>query len=325
MANIYLKNVSLEIPILFNERIKITKNMPLNKLGGFFKTDTNNTVNAVKVLNNINLKIESGDKVGLIGPNGAGKSTLLRLLAGVYKPTLGRIKVEGNVCSLLDAHIGMNDELSGAENLKIIGLYFGISKKKILSSMSELVDFTDLGDYISLPVKRYSSGMRLRLGFAITQLIKPDILLLDEMIGTGDIQFTEKTTNLKNGILDRANIVVLATHDIQIMNKFCNKAIYLSRGEIIHNGTVMECFDFYRDTMKITATKNKKIKKDPYKQFLLNNNKYKKFQSKWDPKMDKELIELAKILSTTELTIHFKKNHNVIRDRLKELNLIDII
>ncbi len=255
MPHICLKNVSLEIPILSNERIKITKNMPLNKLGGFFKTDTNNTVNAVKVLNNINLKIESGDKVGLIGPNGAGKSTLLKVLAQIYHPTTGSVEVNGTVCSILDTSLGMNQELSGMENMLLIGMYFGLKKSIIQKSIDDIVSFSELGEYIHLPVKRYSSGMKTRLSFSVTRIIKPDILLLDEVIGTGDMNFTEKANN-NNDFFEAANIIVLATHNIKLMRRMCNKAIYFDQGNLIFSGKVLDCFDKYRFTFDPNAVKS---------------------------------------------------------------------
>lgn len=325
MPNICLKNVSLEIPILSAERIKITKNMPLNKLGGFFKTDTNNTVNAVKVLNNINLKIESGDKVGLIGPNGAGKSTLLKLLAQIYRPTTGSVEVNGRVCSILDTSLGMNQELSGMENMLLIGMYFGLKKSIIQKSINDIVSFSELGEYVHLPVKRYSSGMITRLSFSVTRILKPDILLLDEVIGTGDIDFTRKTRDNED-IYKKANINILATHNIELMKELCNKAIYLDQGKIVHSGSVDDCFEIYRDSCEaanlLTKKNDKvKVKKNLYYEFLSKNRKYKDTYKKWDTKLDKELSFLSEFLSITQLTIHFCKNRDVIKSRLNKLGL----
>ncbi len=324
MSLIKLKNISLDIPILTPEKITL-KNTLNNKLGGIFKKSKDNKLEAVQVLRNISFELKTGDRLGLIGPNGAGKSTLLKLIANVYPPSTGEIKVEGKICSLLDTNLGMNVELSGLENLRLIGMYFGIKKSLINNSIDKLVKFTDLGEYINLPVKRYSSGMTIRLGFSITQLLQPDILLLDEVIGTGDINFTSKTKDNED-IYKKANINILATHNIELMKELCNKAIYLDQGKIIHAGSVDDCFEMYRDScetskLMVKKTKNVKTKKNLYYEFLKKNKKYKSTYKKWDSKLDKELIFLSKFLSITQLTIHFCKNREVIESRLNSLGL----
>ena len=252
MISIDLQNINLEIPIFNNERIRLKEKKFLYKLGGVFKTSNNNTLQAIKALNNISLKLKNGDRLGLIGPNGAGKTTLLRLLAGIYKPTSGLIDIRGKICSILDSSLGMNDELTGIENLKLMGMYYGLKKSVINKSIEELIKFTDLGEFIYLPVKRYSSGMVTRLGFAITRIIKSEILLVDEAIGTGDINFTKKVKK-NNNILQKSEIIILASHNIELMKEFCNKAVFLNRGKIVHEGKVLECFDKYRMTFDKNA------------------------------------------------------------------------
>lgn len=251
MTKIELNKVDLNIPLISVDRITFPKSSN-NKVGGVLNS-SNNIVTSVKALTNISLKFKSGDKVGLIGPNGAGKSCLLKLIAGVYSPTAGKIIVQGKIFPLLNSQVGMNLELTGLDNLKTIGLYFGLKKKIIEKSLNNLIDFTDLGDFIHLPAKKYSSGMLIRLGFAVTTLLNPEILLLDEMIAAGDMHFAEKASNKRNKIVEKSKIIILATHNIEMMKKICNKAIYMEHGKIIYSGKVNECFDLYRSSFDSNA------------------------------------------------------------------------
>ena len=257
MPRINLSNISLDIPLISSDRLSI-KNTTSFGIGGILKF-TKNRLNHVKALKNINLEASSGDRIGLMGPNGAGKSTLLRLLAGIYQPTNGNVRIEGKICSLLDMNVGMNVNLSGYENLISIAYHFGMSKKEISLNIKEMVNYTGLGDFINLPVRSYSSGMGVRLGYAIIPFLKSEILLLDENIGAGDISFRKKASQKSTGLFKKADIVILASHNIEIMQEFCNKAIHLNKGEILFSGTVHDTFVHYMKSLNLWK-KRKKIK-----------------------------------------------------------------
>lgn len=254
MPHINLSNISLDIPLITPDRISLRKELLSNRIGGtFVKKKKSQRADHVKVLIDINYKFKAGDRVALIGPNGAGKSTLLRLLAGVYPPSSGNLEINGKICSLLDVNVGMNTELSGYNNLISIAYHFGMKKKEIYEKINKMVKFTDLGNFINLPVRSYSSGMVVRLGYSVIQFLDPEILLLDESIGAGDLTFTNKATSESKKILNKANIIIMASHDIELLQKFCNKAIFLSQGKIIYHGSVIDCFEKYRMTFDPSA------------------------------------------------------------------------
>src|SRR5579872_6019221 len=191
MARIDLQNVSVEFPV-YNVNSRSLKKQFLHlATGGSVVQDARQHV-MINALNNITLTIQHGDRVGLIGHNGAGKSTFLRLLACIYEPTRGDITVDGNVSPMLDLLQGIESELTGYENIFIRGALLGLKKSQIKAQVQEIATLTGLGDYLSMPTRTYSSGMLLRLAFAITVSIKPGILLIDEIFGTGDAEFREK-------------------------------------------------------------------------------------------------------------------------------------
>jgi len=187
------------------------------------------THNALK---NISLNIKSGDRVGLIGDNGAGKTTLLRLLSGVYSPSNGKINIHGSIVSFIDLTMGMNLEASGRENIIIRGVIHGLDLKTIKSIEPDIINFSGLGEFIDRPIRTYSSGMLLRLGFSIITSIKSDIILMDEWLSTGDSDFQKKAEKRLSSLIDNSHILVMATHSEQIINDLCNKIIKLNSGEI---------------------------------------------------------------------------------------------
>ena len=250
MPKICLSNISLDIPLISSDRFNIINSIS-SKVGGVLKLSKKNKVNTVRALKNINFEAQTGDRIGLMGPNGAGKSTLLWLLAGIYTPTNGKIKIDGKICSLLNMNIGMNLNLSGYENLISIALHFGMSKKEISANIQNMVDFTELGDFINLPIRSYSSGMSVRLGYAIIPFLNADILLLDENIGAGDFSFRKKASAKSSGLLKKADIIILASHNIEIIQEFCNKAIHLDKGEILYSGTVHDTFKNYMKSINL--------------------------------------------------------------------------
>ena len=250
MAFLKLSNISLSIPIISPDRIDLRNHLKTT-IGGVLKGNKSSQASFVNALKNINIAINPGDRIGLMGPNGAGKSTLLKLLAGVYEPTSGKIETQGKTCSLLNMNVGMNVDLTGYQNLISMAYHFGMKKSEINKFLEEMIKFTDLGDFIHLPVRSYSSGMSVRLGYAIIPFLKPEILLLDENIGAGDMAFTNKAAKESDKILKNASIIVMASHDIKLMKKFCNKAIFMEKGEISFQGSVDETFRVYMKSLDI--------------------------------------------------------------------------
>jgi lipopolysaccharide transport system ATP-binding protein len=191
----------------------------------------------VRALDEISIEIQSGERVAIVGHNGAGKSSLLRTLAGVYAPTKGRITVNGTVASLIDLALGINLEATGRENIYVRGQLLGLSKAKIRDSFDEIVDFADLGDFIEMPVRTYSTGMHLRLAFAVSTLVRPEILLMDEWLSVGDSDFQQKAEERLANLVDESKILILATHSRELIQQVCNRVIWLEHGRVRRDGS----------------------------------------------------------------------------------------
>lgn len=198
-----------------------------------------------RALNNINLKLNTGDRVGLLGRNGAGKSTLLKVLARIYKPSTGMIHIDGKIASLFDVNAGMNSESTGYENIINLAVMRRISKKNAQQLITDIEEFTELGKFLNHPVSTYSAGMQMKLAFAVATAIPAEIMLIDEVIGAGDAHFMEKATHRVGNMIDQSQILVLASHSNDIIRKFCNKVLVLDRGEIQFFGNVDEGIRFY--------------------------------------------------------------------------------
>jgi ABC-2 type transport system ATP-binding protein len=191
-------------------------------------------------LRHVNVRLAHGESLGVIGPNGAGKSTLLQVLAGIMRPSEGSVEVRGAVSGLLTLGAGFDLELSGRENILLGGAFLGLDDKVTRELMPGIVEFADLGAFIDAPIKTYSSGMRARLGFSIATAVDPDILLLDEVLSTGDATFREKSKARVIDIVRAAKAVVLVTHDMNWVEEYCNRAILLERGSLIVEGEPAE-------------------------------------------------------------------------------------
>jgi ABC-2 type transport system ATP-binding protein len=202
----------------------------------------------VKALRDINFSMLPGDRVGLIGHNGAGKSTLLKVLAGIYQPTGGVLNVEGTVVSTLNLSLGMEPEATGIENIITRGLLLGMNKRDILQKLPSIAEFTELGDYLDMPVRIYSAGMTTRLAFATVTAMDADILLMDEVIGTGDAAFLHKAELRLNDFMNRTQILVLASHSESMIKQFCNKALLLEHGRLVGFGAVDSMFEDYHNS-----------------------------------------------------------------------------
>jgi lipopolysaccharide transport system ATP-binding protein len=248
MASISLKAVSIDFPIYGVSTRSLKKRLLRFGTGGKLNSPEHQIV-TVKALDNIDLEIEHGDRVGLIGHNGSGKSTLLRTIAKIYEPTSGICHIGGKVTALLDVMLGMDSESTGYENIILRGILNGLTRKQIEKKKQDIADFTDLGGYLSLPVRTYSTGMQLRLAFAIATAVLPEVLVLDEVVGTGDAAFKEKAKMRFDQMVKDSHIVVLATHDLELMDKFCNKALWLNAGRVELFGDAQDVMKKYRDVI----------------------------------------------------------------------------
>ncbi|CAG9255556.1 O-antigen export system ATP-binding protein RfbE [Paraburkholderia unamae] len=244
MAFIELNNVSLHLPIFDVQGRSLKKQMlrvgRRNRIA-----EDNDGVVVVRALEEVSLRFERGDRIGLIGPNGAGKSTLLRALAGIYPPTAGEITREGRVVPLLDISLGMDENSTGRQNIRLRGLLLGMSDAEIREKQEDIAEFCELGDYLDLPIRTYSSGMRVRLAFAVSTAVDAEILLLDEVMGVGDASFMHKAEARLADLRSRAEIVVLAMHSNSEIRRVCNKALWMERGHVRAFGAVEDVVSQY--------------------------------------------------------------------------------
>jgi len=239
MANITLEDVSVEIPVYNSQGRSLKKTIMGIATGGKIGlTESGKTV--VKSLSHINLKIRDNERVGLLGHNGAGKSTLLRVLGGVYTPSSGVAEIDGKVGSLIDISLGIDSEATGLENIFLRGALLGIPKRKIEQELENIVEFSELGDFIKMPVRTYSTGMHMRLAFAVSTMISPDILLMDEWLSVGDQGFQNKAEKKLRDLVNRTKILVIATHSRELLEKCCNRTVWLEHGTIVMDGATKE-------------------------------------------------------------------------------------
>jgi len=193
-----------------------------------------------KVLENINLSFYPDAKIGVLGPNGSGKSTLLRVISHVYPPSGGTATIIGKVSPMFETTLGMSMDATGLENIQIAGTIWGMTRSQIRNSLDDILEFTELGDYLKFPVRTYSNGMMLRLAFAIATVRDPEILAIDEVIGVGDANFFEKAFARLLGLVERSRILVVAAHQDEMLRRICNKAIWLSHGSLKAYGPIDE-------------------------------------------------------------------------------------
>jgi lipopolysaccharide transport system ATP-binding protein len=212
--------------------------------GGKLDADPDGKV-TVQALDGVSFQLSEGDRVGLLGHNGAGKSTLLRALSGVYIPTSGAALVEGEVGSLIDLSLGINPEATGRENVFIRGSLLGLTKREISDCFESILEFSELGDFMEMPVRTYSSGMHLRLAFAVSTVVRPEILLMDEWLSVGDENFKHKAESRLLEVVESTKILVIATHSRDLLESTCNRAIWLEHGQIKMDGPSREVTQAY--------------------------------------------------------------------------------
>lgn len=239
MARILLENVDLEF------RVDAMKNDTFRS--AFVRFMRRGTPRTIKTLQSISLRIESGERVGLIGHNGAGKTTLLKVIAGIYPPQRGLVIVEGHVCPLFEVVTGFEWDANGWENIRTRALLLGMSPNEIVRRIEAIGEFSNLGEFLDIPVRHYSAGMHLRLAFATTAAVDPEILLLDEVMAAGDVTFMDSARSRMNTLIERASIVVFATHSLDQLPRFCERTILIDHGRIVADGPTDEVVRLYTD------------------------------------------------------------------------------
>ncbi len=232
MAHVNARDVVIEFPMFGMIHRSLKSRMLHVATGGRLATDTSHRV-VVRALDGVSFDIREGDRVGLIGHNGAGKTTLLRALSGVYEPVQGTLDVSGRVGSLLDLNLGIDFDATGLENIMLRGVLAGLLPAQIRAKTKEIADFTELGEYLDMPVRAYSSGMQLRLVFAVATNIDADILLMDEWLSVGDVEFSKKATQRLESLVKKTPILVLASHSQELIHKVCNRIFRLEHGTLV--------------------------------------------------------------------------------------------
>jgi ABC-type polysaccharide/polyol phosphate transport system ATPase subunit len=238
MSSITLSNINLHFP-LYRDGSRSLKRSLLQAGKAMSRSRTISTEGShtvVKALTDISCHIEHGERIGLIGTNGAGKSTLLRVLAGIYEPTSGNIVVDGRVNALLNVGLGTDPDATGYENILLRGLYLGLHPAEIKELAPSIAEFSELGDFLHVPVRTYSAGMSMRLSFAIATATHPDILLMDEWIMAGDRRFLDKARERVDSFVSRSQILVLASHSPQILAQWCTRLVWMESGRIVMQG-----------------------------------------------------------------------------------------
>lgn len=232
---IKLDKVSLSYELYAQERMSLKKELVSSVIGGKFERKKSNRI-IIKALDCFSIYLEPGDKIAIMGNNGAGKTTLLRCMAGIFKPQLGQVIVSGELGVIIDPSAGIDFDSTGRENCFLMGFARGIKKTDVSDVIDEIITFSGLTDYIDMPVRTYSLGMISRLSFAFATSFKPSILLVDEGIGAGDAQFQEAAQNKLKELYKSVEILVLATHSMNLAQQYCNKYVVLQHGSISESG-----------------------------------------------------------------------------------------
>ena len=265
MATIDLKDVWIEFDHIRPERRSLRREILGGlPIGGRIQQEKR-VGTRVTALREVNLQIHDGERIAIIGRNGAGKSTLLRVLSGVFTPVKGTVHIDGQVSAVFNANLGFDMEASGIENIVLRGILLGMHPTQIEEKIDEIAEFSELGEYLSMPLRTYSSGMTLRLAFAVSTSIEPDVLLLDEWIGAGDAGFLEKAERRMMGLIDRSSILVVATHRLALVKEVCTKAIKASaqRDVASGNGLVVYVLPNEGDYEMKTYTFSSTMTEDP--------------------------------------------------------------
>jgi ABC-2 type transport system ATP-binding protein len=244
MVSIDVRDACVDFPI-FDAKSRSLKHTVLGVVGGNVAANARKVV-VIEALRGIDLHLEDGDRLALVGHNGAGKSTLLRLLSGIYEPTRGQSLINGRVAPVFDLGVGMDPEISGLENIIVRGLFLGMTRKQMEARVDDIAEFTELGNFLHMPLRTYSTGMRVRLALGVVTSIDPEILLLDEGIGAVDAAFLERAKGRLKDLVDRAGLLVFASHSDDLLEQLCTSALWMEHGTIRQQGPLREVLDAYK-------------------------------------------------------------------------------
>lgn len=244
MSTIKLTNVSVEFPI-YNSSNRSLKNRVLNIATGGKIERRNNHLVIVRGLDDVSMAFNNGDRIGLIGHNGSGKTTLLRVLSGIYTPTSGYALIQGECVSLININLGIDPDATGRENIRLRSAMMGMNPVEIADKIDDIASFSGLGDFLDVPFRTYSSGMQLRLAFATSTAIRPEILIMDEWLSTGDEDFKERANVRMHELVNSTKILILASHSRELLEKNCNRVIWLEHGRVKMDGAPDEVLSAY--------------------------------------------------------------------------------
>jgi ABC-type polysaccharide/polyol phosphate transport system ATPase subunit len=248
MARIKLEQVNLTFRVRKERGIRL-KDFILKRMF----LPSNNPIMEVRALQDINLSITQGERIGFIGHNGAGKSTMLKLLAGIYTPTSGQRIVEGRISSLFDIALGFEGEANGWENIAYRSYLQGETPGSMRAKKQAIADFSELGDFLNMPVRYYSAGMMVRLAFSIATAIEPEILLVDEVLSVGDLSFQHKARERMREMMAKAHLMVLVSHDLESLPAICNRAVWMDHGRIAKTGSCHDVIAAYRSSVQVPS------------------------------------------------------------------------
>jgi len=245
---ISLEGVSIAFPLYHGGSRSLKKSLLFHGSAGRIGTDASHRV-VVEALHDISLSLAVGDRLAVIGANGAGKTTLLRVMAGIYEPTVGRVSVRGRISPMFDISLGIDNDLTGYDNIRLRGLILGMSPDEIERRLPDIAEFTGLNEYLDMPVRTYSAGMMLRLTFAVATCFEPEVLLMDEWIVAGDASFISRARQRIGSFVDKAAVLVLASHDLATCQQWCNKGLWLDQGRIKHFGAIDDVVGRYQESV----------------------------------------------------------------------------
>ena len=245
MTSIELKQVSVHYLVPQAKSVGLLSSVKALTMGGVIRRNHGRV--GITALDNVSLKLKAGDRLGLIGHNGAGKSTLLRVLSGILPPTSGRVRIEGRMSALMSIHLGLDKHSTGYENIRGRARFMGLAEEEIDKQYQEIAEFSELGDYLNLPILTYSAGMRLRLAFSIATAFSPEILILDEWLSAGDEYFQQKARKRLESLIARTGIFAFASHNEKLLERMCNKALVMRQGKMVFFGGVQDAVAYGKE------------------------------------------------------------------------------
>ena len=243
-AIVSVKAVELDYPV-YSVRARSLRLVAALAIGGTLMRSRSRSELFVRALHGVTFDLQSGDRLAIMGANGSGKSTLLRVLAGIYEPTRGQVKVNGKITSMLEIGAGLDPEATGSRNVRLLASLRGYSPWRMAAKVEEIIEFSGLGHFADMPVKSYSSGMVMRLLFAVATSFEHDVLLLEEWLSAGDEGYVQRATERMLGVAEQSRVIVTATHSLALAEQLCNKVLYLDHGQPVYFGSISDYRRWY--------------------------------------------------------------------------------